>query len=286
MTILIKLFSISLIFIHSFATIEAEELQADKINLAIRRSLDQMLRSTQDSTTRIPVIHQINDNTWQSEEMSFLNYDLLPHLLQESFDIYNIKDNYHVALKSCIGDEIFLGYIKFDLNDTITTPCKGRDRNDDCQILEIQFTNQNPNKTKATNRHWYIIFPFLLALLGLIYKLRNKTTVSNESKRLKTQNTLFIGQTKLDTSTHHLIYKDKIQKLTYREAKLLQYFIDHQGKILDRETLLQNVWGDEGIQVSRSLDVFVSRIRKYIQDDNSIEIATIHGVGYRLDLLV
>ncbi len=282
---LFKIISISLIFILSFATLHAEEVQADKINLAIRRSLDHMLRAAHDSTTRIPIIQRINDSTWQSEEMSFLDYDKLPTLLQESFDIYNIKDNYHVAIKSCNSNEIFLGYIKFDLIDTSNTPCSGRTRNDNCQILEIQFSNLKSFQLIASNKKWYIIFPLLLALLGLIYKLRIKATSSNESQKLKLKNIIQIGHTKLDTSIHQLSYKEKIQKLTYREAKLLQYFIDHQGEILDRETLLQNVWGDEGIQVSRSLDVFVSRIRKYIQDDNSIEITTIHGVGYRLDLL-
>ncbi|NOT37124.1 MAG: response regulator transcription factor [Saprospiraceae bacterium] len=263
----------------------AEEVPVDKINLAIRRSIDQMLRANNDSTSQIPIIHQINDTTWKTESISFLDYNKFPTLLQQSLELYNIKNSYQVAIRSCNYKEIFLGYISFDLNNTSPIPCQGRSRNDDCQIIEIQFTSNNFIDSKSKYKHLYYVVPIFIIFAGLIIVLTRKRQSILETKIQKPKNFLHFGQTKLDIETHQLICKNKIQKLTYREAKLLQYFVENQGKIIDREMLLQKVWGDEGIQVSRSLDVFVSRLRKFLQADQELQIATIHGVGYRLDLL-
>jgi DNA-binding response OmpR family regulator len=73
-------------------------------------------------------------------------------------------------------------------------------------------------------------------------------------------------------------------KLTYREAKLLRLFVSNVNQLLERDSILKAVWEDEGIIVGRSLDVFVSRIRKILQDDTSVQIVTLHGVGYKLQV--
>ncbi|MBK8554245.1 MAG: winged helix-turn-helix domain-containing protein [Lewinellaceae bacterium] len=64
---------------------------------------------------------------------------------------------------------------------------------------------------------------------------------------------------------------------------MLAYFVGKPNQILPREQILQDVWEDEGIMVGRSLDVFVSRLRKLLQDDDSIKIMSVHGIGYRLE---
>ena len=73
--------------------------------------------------------------------------------------------------------------------------------------------------------------------------------------------------------------------LTFRATKLLHYFVNHRNQLLKREQLLENVWEEEGILIGRSLDVFVSRLRKILKADDSLTIKTVHGVGYRLEVL-
>ena len=84
---------------------------------------------------------------------------------------------------------------------------------------------------------------------------------------------------------NQLLYSANTQhNLTFREAKLLHLFIKHQNQVLDRDFILKSVWEDEGVTVGRSIDVFVSRLRKLLQEDTSLKIAAVHGVGYRLEV--
>ncbi len=73
-----------------------------------------------------------------------------------------------------------------------------------------------------------------------------------------------------------------IQDLTHREALLLEYLLKHRNKVVKREEILKTVWGNDHFFSSRSMDVFISRLRKMLKQDTSIKIESIHNVGYRL----
>ncbi|WP_206598680.1 response regulator transcription factor [Rufibacter ruber] len=72
--------------------------------------------------------------------------------------------------------------------------------------------------------------------------------------------------------------------LTHREAELLRLFAQHPHQLLRREEILQRLWQDDGYFVGRSLDVFISRLRKYLQPDATVKITTVHGRGYKLEV--
>jgi DNA-binding response OmpR family regulator len=72
------------------------------------------------------------------------------------------------------------------------------------------------------------------------------------------------------------------KRLTRREAELLQLLSDHRETVLERGTILKKIWGQDDYFLGRSLDVFVSRLRKYLRDDPRIRIENIHGVGFSL----
>jgi DNA-binding response OmpR family regulator len=74
---------------------------------------------------------------------------------------------------------------------------------------------------------------------------------------------------------------DGSQTLTYKEAELLELLFRNNGQVLRREDILMKIWGTDDYYKGRSLDVFVSRIRKFLQVDPSIEIQTVHGVGFK-----
>jgi two-component system, OmpR family, response regulator VicR len=77
----------------------------------------------------------------------------------------------------------------------------------------------------------------------------------------------------IDHSTH---------TLTFREAEVLKYMVDRPGQVIKREELLKAIWGDDDYFMGRSLDVFISRLRKYLAADPSIRIDNIHGIGFRM----
>ena len=71
-------------------------------------------------------------------------------------------------------------------------------------------------------------------------------------------------------------------RLTYKECKLLQLFFRHAEKLIERDVFLKSIWEDDGFFVARSMDVFVSKLRKYLSYDPTIRIENIRGVGYIL----
>ncbi|MDX2062854.1 MAG: response regulator transcription factor [Bacteroidia bacterium] len=72
------------------------------------------------------------------------------------------------------------------------------------------------------------------------------------------------------------------RQLTLREASLLRYFAKHLGELLAREAILTEIWGTDDYFAGRSLDVFISRLRKYLKADARIKIENVHGYGFKL----
>lgn len=92
-----------------------------------------------------------------------------------------------------------------------------------------------------------------------------------------------IGNIKLDTKNLQLLYPDESRKqLTEKEAGILFLFTRNKGRLLKREEILTEVWGDDDYFMGRSLDVFISRLRKYLQKDERTEILNVHGIGFKL----
>lgn len=74
--------------------------------------------------------------------------------------------------------------------------------------------------------------------------------------------------------------------LTYKEAELLRYFCDNPNKVLSRSDILKHVWGSDDYYLGRSLDVFISRLRKYLGSDDNIKILNLHGIGFRFNATI
>jgi DNA-binding response OmpR family regulator len=89
-----------------------------------------------------------------------------------------------------------------------------------------------------------------------------------------------IGKYIFDYSNQFLILGGKKQIITSKEADMLKLLCEHQGKILDRKNALKKLWGESDFFTRRSMDVFISRLRKYLSEDPSIEIKNVHGKGY------
>lgn len=91
-----------------------------------------------------------------------------------------------------------------------------------------------------------------------------------------------LGHFVFDIGNHVLQGPEKKKQLTHREAELLAAFCRNPDTIIKRDDLLIKIWGDDHYFASRSLDVFISRLRKYLKNDPTLKIENIHNVGYRL----
>lgn len=91
-----------------------------------------------------------------------------------------------------------------------------------------------------------------------------------------------LGRFTLDHNNLFLEYEGKQQKLTLTEANLLQLFFGNPGKVLKREDILNAVWGDDSLYLSRSLDVFISRLRKFLSADKNMNLKNMRSIGFIL----
>lgn len=91
-----------------------------------------------------------------------------------------------------------------------------------------------------------------------------------------------IGNSCLDFHNQVLIIDKHSHQLTYKENKILQLFFENPNQVMERDTFLQEVWEKDGFFVARSMDVFISRIRKHLKNDPKLKIENLRSVGYRM----
>ena len=116
----------------------------------------------------------------------------------------------------------------------------------------------------------------------LLIRIRVLLNGGRLSAKSNYQATKDIGAYVFDPRKSELVYKGNIQKLTNKECQLLLLFCQNQERTLTKKSLLLKIWGDDSFFNSRSLDVFVSKLRKALKNDPRITIVNIRGVGYKL----
>jgi len=129
----------------------------------------------------------------------------------------------------------------------------------------------------------YIIKPFSMQELLLrmdVFLRRTKKMHSEKMLQFRIGKLVFsFNDLKLniDGSTHNM---------TRKEAELLLFLCEHPNRILKREEVLLNVWGKDDYFLGRSMDVFITKLRKYFKADPTVNLETIHGMGFRFNALV
>lgn len=91
-----------------------------------------------------------------------------------------------------------------------------------------------------------------------------------------------IGTYTYNPSGYMLCINQRCTKLTRKEADLLKLLCEHKNKVIERDLIANMVWGDDSYFVGRSMDVFITRLRKHLADDPAVAIENVHGVGFRL----
>lgn len=126
----------------------------------------------------------------------------------------------------------------------------------------------------------YMIKPFQVK--ELILKIQIFLKRKAIQKEPDTSEVIQIGNYTLDKKNLSLIYLDgTVKRMTSKEAELLNYFARHANQLIKRSQLLIDVWGNDDYFLGRSMDVFISRLRKYLATDTRIKIEAIHGVGFQ-----
>lgn len=274
-----------LLFISS-ATAQDKQDESH-IEVSLRMIGHQVLLNSADSTSRVlPIIKENGRYKIQFES----DFEIIPEELVSTVDRVvkeaGLAKNYLVEVEECeIGEVVYsfeMGYVE----KTDIIPCGGRVLPKSCYSLF--FTLMDPislldvsegSSTEVGPVMYSLISLLLVFFVGFFIFLWQ-----NRPSAIKDPNLIALGAYQFDKRNTELLFKNQKTELTSKEADLLLLLHNSVNTGIEREVILNAVWGDEGDYVGRTLDVFISKLRKKLEGDSSVKIVNIRGVGYKLVL--
>ncbi len=217
------------------------------------------------------------------EDDEALSYVTRENLELRGFEI-DYSNNGEDALQKSLKNryDICLLDVMLPKLDGYTLAVKIRERDENVPIIFLTAKSAKEDKIQGLKlgADDYITKPFSIEELVLkieVFLRRSQKTPTN-----RTPNYTNLGKYNFDYPGQLLKYESQSTKLTYKETELLLFLIKADGTVVRREEILEQLWSDNSYFAGRSLDVFISRLRKYLKDDPNIILENIHGVGFRL----
>lgn len=255
-------------------------LQNDQIEVLMRKIGHEILLQANDSTSLVkPIIQEGNEYRIQfGVEFGFPPEGIIvviDSILNES----HLKESYLVKIEKCETSELVYSY-EVDVFAEAPFPdaiaCKERPQPTGCYEIVIQFIPEVVVEVEDNN--WVVVLVVLLIVIlflgQYIYYKKRRPKVNKDAIK--------IGEYLYDSKKMILIREEKTIELTSKESELLNLLYGSANETVERDIILNKVWGDEGDYVGRTLDVYVSKLRKKLENDNSVQIKNIRGVGYKL----
>lgn len=129
----------------------------------------------------------------------------------------------------------------------------------------------------------YIVKPFeveelILRITNILKRVQKTAPQHTADKKFK------IGQYLFDSENYLLTHEKVTHRITEKEAHLIQFLYANKNKLVKREDILKEIWGNDDFFSGRSMDVFISRLRKYFSEDSAISIPSVRGLGFEFNI--
>lgn len=210
----------------------------------------------------------------------------LGQIIKESLETRDFKvilcDNGEKAFEKFKSEalDILILDVMMPKKDGFTLAKEIRAIDDDIPIIFLTAKSQTADVVEgfSIGGNDYLKKPF--SIEELIVRIHN---LISRSKTQKTTKVLKIGAYTFDFPKQQLLYKSENPiQLTHREAHLLFHLIKNKNQVLDRSLILNKLWGTDDFFTTRSMDVFITKLRKKLKKDQSIQIINVRGFGYKL----
>ncbi|WP_109300863.1 winged helix-turn-helix domain-containing protein [Aquimarina sp. AU474] len=277
--------------------------QLEKIKIAVREIGNSLLLDNNDSTSLVMPVKKLKDNEF---ELSF-QYDLSisPEILisatKTAFIRSEIISDYITEVLDCRMQEVVYSYQSKGALENNLVSCGGRKLSNSCYTIRIIFISTENSSLPPTSivkstinnatistssipgttyliSTLLILFILTTGVLLVKYQIIKRHLPDQSDKSVKIGNSIFYPEQQLVKRGDHKI------DLTVKESELLKIFSQSPNQIIKREELLKMVWEDHGVVVGRSLDMFISKLRKKLHYDATVKIVNIHGVGYKMEV--
>tara|TARA_R110000868_G_scaffold409016_3_gene693675 strand:+ start:1644 stop:2531 length:888 start_codon:yes stop_codon:yes gene_type:complete len=281
-----------LVFLISFQNVvtDQNDFERDKELIVLRKIGHQILLQSGDTTSRVLPVKKLSESEFQLQFESNFTFqpDSLVNIVGRIVEKNGLSPDYIVNVIECSTGQVIYGYAILGTEQSDIVPCSGRVQPKSCYFINLRF-----QKTPvASKENKYVATAIsLLGLTALIFTVgfyirgRNRKQRSEKNSELAHNSDSQMGRYFFSFEERYLLIDGDKTELTYKESRILNIFAKKPNQIIDREILQKEVWEDEGVIVGRSLDMYISKLRKKLKYDSSIELVNIHGKGYKLQII-
>jgi hypothetical protein len=267
--------------------------------VAMRMIGHRVLLMLGDSTSQVLPVEITGPNEYKISFESDIQFEPseMVETINEVVIETRVAERYAVEMISCDSKDsliVVYSYLVDSIDQSDIIPCRGREVERKCYsilftILEgtddgmlVKASSDQAaggGDEKSINLSYILLVMMVLVGLAVIWKLRSN---SLSAAKVPHHDETAIGQYIVDYRNMHLLFDEERIELSSKEADLLKLLHDSANETLDRDHILKEVWGDDGDYVGRTLDVFVSKLRRKLEKDQSVRIVNVRGVGYKL----
>jgi hypothetical protein len=265
----------------AFSMAGSDDFAIARREVLLRRIGHELLLQSGDSTSRVLPVKKTAENEYQvtfENELTF-KPDSLVNTTRRLLAKDPLASDYVVNVLNCGNPGVTYGFaISENKKDDNIVPCRGRVQPRACYVIDIKFKPAGI----STAKNGYLLggLPFL-AFVGFIVlrSVKTRRAVPND-QYIRTFN---LGAVVFNAQERQLIINKKTIDLTGTETRLLLIFASSPNQTIARSRLQKEIWEDEGVIVGRSLDMFISKLRKKLEADPNINIVVVRGKGYKLE---
>lgn len=259
------------------------DIFSERVKIALREAGNQLLLTNQDSTSLIQPIIALEQSKYELSFQKQLSFEpnQLVNAVETALEKSKLPQYYRVEVLQCTDHEVAYSYEMSLEEESTIIPCAGRFLPKKCYTIEVKFTKKLASPFNKQTLLYLLLAIISLFLLNYIYSKR-KNAKTLDTIENKTYNN--IGSFQFYPDQNKLIKAAVEIDLSKKECELLSIFASRPNEIIRRDELTKKVWEDNGVFVGRSLDTYISKLRKKLTGDSTVKLTNIHGVGYKLEI--
>jgi hypothetical protein len=277
---LLLLFFASIVSV-AFSMSGSEDFDTARREVLLRQIGHELLLQSGDSTSRVLPVKKMAENEYQISFAHAFTFqpDSLINTTQRLLAKDPLAGDYIVTVLNCGTTSVFFGYAISNNKKEDIVPCRGRKQPTACYLVNIKF---KPSAIHTAKNGYFLAGLSLLAFAGFIFfrSVKPRRNVSEPA----TTGLFTLGAVLFDDKNRKLIINGNTIELTGTETRVLRIFARSPNQVIERSRLQKEIWEDEGLIVGRSLDMFISKLRKKLEFDPNVRIVVVRGKGYTLEI--
>ena len=270
----------------AFSMAGGDNFDIARREVLLRRIGDELLTQSGDSKSRVLPVKKIAENEYQISFENKLTFqpDSLVNTTRRLLAKDPLARDYVVNVLNCDNSSVAYGYaISNNKKDDIVA-CRGRVQPKGCYMVNIKF---KPTGITTAKNGYFLGALLFAAFAGFIFlrSVKPRRTIPDSAlPESRPANMFTLGSMSFDAETRTLVINGNTIDLTRTETRVLRIFALSPNEAIERSRLQKEIWEDEGVIVGRSLDMFISKLRKKLEFDPNVKIVVIRGKGYKLEI--